>query len=84
MDLAANLAVREIAAGIGKSFQTVYREITRGTKPDGRYQPWWAHNQALLRRRRPKRKQILVGTRLWLAITDKLRRKWSPSAIWSA
>ncbi|MFJ1602625.1 helix-turn-helix domain-containing protein [Streptomyces sp. NPDC088253] len=32
--------VKEIAASIGKSFQTVYREIKRGSKPDGRYQPW--------------------------------------------
>ena len=60
--LAAKLPVKEIAAGIGKSFQTVYREIARGSKPDGRYQPWWAHNQALLRRRRPKSKRILVGS----------------------
>jgi transposase, IS30 family len=79
--LAARLPVKEIAAGIGKTFQTVYREIARGSKPDGRYQPWWAHNQALLRRRRPKRKRILVGTPLWQAITDKLRRKWSPPQI---
>jgi transposase, IS30 family len=79
--LAAKVPVKEIAAGIGKSFQTVYREIARGTKPDGRYQPWWAHNQALLRRRRPKDKRILVGSSLWQAITDKLRRRWSPGQI---
>jgi transposase, IS30 family len=79
--LAAKVPVKEIAAGIGKSFQTVYREIARGSKPDGRYQPWWAHNQALLRRRRPKPKRILVGSPLWQAITDKLRRKWSPPQI---
>jgi IS30 family transposase len=79
--LAAKVRVKEIAAGIGKSFQTVYREIALGTKPDGRYQPWWAHNQALLRRRRPKDKRILVGSSLWQAITDKLRRRWSQRQI---
>jgi IS30 family transposase len=79
--LAAKVRVKEIAAGIGKSFQTVYREIALGTKPDGRYQPWWAHNQALLRRRRPKDKRILVGSSLWQAITDKLCRRWSPGQI---
>src|SRR5918995_1635829 len=79
--LAAKVPIKEIAASIGKTFQTVYREIARGTKADGRYQPWWAHNQALLRRRRPKSKLILVGTPLWQAITDKLRRKWSPPQI---
>jgi transposase, IS30 family len=79
--LAAKIPVKEIAAEIGKSFQTVYREIARGTKPDGRYQPWWAHNQALLRRKRPKTKRIVAGTPLWHAITDRLRRKWSPGQI---
>src|ERR671911_3161379 len=79
--LAARVPVKEIAAGIGKSFQTVYREIPRGSKPDGRYQPWWAHNQALLRRQRPKAKRIVAGSRLWQAIADKLRVKWSPPQI---
>ena len=79
--LAAKVPVKEIAAAIGKSFQTVYREIARGSKPDGRYQPWWAHNQALLRRRRPKPKRITVGTPLWQAISDKLLCRWSPPQI---
>jgi IS30 family transposase len=79
--LQANLPVKEIAAGINKSFQTVYREIARGSKPDGRYQPWWAHNQALLRRRRPKPKRIVTGSKLWRAITAKLKVKWSPQQI---
>jgi transposase len=50
--LHAKQSVKQIATLIGKSFQSVYREIKRGSKPDGRYQPWWAHNQALLRRQR--------------------------------
>jgi transposase len=50
----AGRSKKEIAAGIGKSFQTAYREIHRHGKPDGSYQLWWAHNQALLRRRRSK------------------------------
>jgi hypothetical protein len=45
--------VKQIAARIGKSYQSVYREIARNRKPDGRYQPWYAHNQAYLRRGRP-------------------------------
>src|SRR5690349_19685299 len=52
--LARGERVKAIAARIGKSYQTVYREIARNRKPDGRYQPWFAHNQAYLRRRRPK------------------------------
>ncbi|MDX3214373.1 helix-turn-helix domain-containing protein [Streptomyces sp. ME02-6991-2B] len=56
--LRAGQSAKEIAASIGKSFQTVYREIKRGSKPDGGYQPWWAHTQALLRRKRPKEEKI--------------------------
>ncbi|WP_405652606.1 helix-turn-helix domain-containing protein [Streptomyces sp. NBC_00019] len=41
-----------IAAAIRKSTSTVYREIARGKKDDGSYDPWWAQNQALLRRQR--------------------------------
>ncbi|MET8682298.1 helix-turn-helix domain-containing protein [Streptomyces sp. NPDC004647] len=33
--------VKGIAASIGKSFQTVYREIRRGSGPSGGYPPWW-------------------------------------------
>lgn len=79
--LQAKIPIKEIAAGIGKSFQTVYREIARGSKPDGRYQPWWAHNQALLRRQRPKPTRIVAGSRLWRVISDKLKLKWSPQQI---
>nr|WP_078917756.1 helix-turn-helix domain-containing protein [Streptomyces sp. NRRL S-813] len=38
--LHAKQTVKEIAASIGKSFQTVYREIKRNSKPDGSYHPW--------------------------------------------
>ncbi len=43
--LAAGEPVKSIAARIGKSYQTVYREIARNGKPDGRYQPWHAHGR---------------------------------------
>jgi transposase, IS30 family len=79
--LQAKESVKEIAATIGKSFQTVYREIARGAKRDGRYQPWWAHNQALLRRKRPKAKRIVSGSKLWRVIAAKLKVKWSPQQI---
>ncbi|MEV7145496.1 helix-turn-helix domain-containing protein [Streptomyces sp. NPDC093084] len=46
--LQAKQTVKEIAASIGKSFQTVCREIKRNAKPDGSDHPWWAHNQSLL------------------------------------
>ncbi|MGA5509177.1 IS30 family transposase [Streptomyces umbrinus] len=73
--------VKEIAASIGKSFQTVYREIKRGSKPDGRFQPWWAHNQALLRRRRSKAEKISNSEPLRALVREKLTEKWSPQQI---
>lgn len=52
--LPAGVPVKSIAARIGKSYQMVYREIARNRKADGPYQPWFAHNHAYLRRRRPQ------------------------------
>ena len=79
--LHAKQPIKQIAASIGKSFQTVYREIKRNSKPDGRYQPWWAHNQALLRRKRPKEHKIRANGPLQKTIRDKLAEKWSPQQI---
>lgn len=79
--LHAGTPVKAIAVGINKSFQTVYREIRRNSKPDGTYQPWWAHNQAIRQRQRPKEKRIQQGSRLHQVIATKLDLKWSPSQI---
>ena len=79
--LAASCPVKEIAAVIGKSFQTVYREVKRNSKPDGRYQPWWAHNQALQRRKRLRAAKLESGPGLRNVVRVKLDRKWSPQQI---
>ena len=79
--LLAGIGVKDIAAGIAKTHQTVYREIARGTKDDGRYQPWWAHDQALVRRRRPRPLRIVRGSKLWEVISAKLTKRWSPQQI---
>jgi IS30 family transposase len=79
--LRAGTPVKVIAAGIGKSFQTVYREIARNSKRDGTYQPWWAHNQAVLRRQRPKPRRISRRCRLQDVIAARLTLKWSPQQI---
>jgi IS30 family transposase len=70
-----------IGAAIDKSFQTVYRELRRNSKPDGSYQPWWAHNQALRRRQRPKPTKLVAGNKLRAAVGRKLKVKWSPQQI---
>jgi IS30 family transposase len=79
--LHAGHSPKVIGAAIGKSFQTVYREIRRNSKPDGSYQPWWAHNRALLRRGRPKPTKIAARKKLRSVIKAKLDVKWSPQQI---
>jgi IS30 family transposase len=79
--LRAGLSVKQIGGQIGKSFQTVYREVRGNSKPDGSYQPWWAHNQAVLRRRRPKPVKLAVDTRLRQLVLAQLKLRWSPQQI---
>jgi transposase, IS30 family len=73
--------VKSIAVRIGKSYQTVYREIARNGKPDGRYQPWHAHGQAHLRRRRSRPRRVSVDEQLRAAIAGQLAKHWSPAQI---
>jgi IS30 family transposase len=70
-----------IAARIGKCFQSVYREIARNRRPDGRYQPWYAHNRAYQRRRRPKPRRFALDAGLREAVAGKLAKRWSPAQI---
>ena len=79
--LAAGEPVKEIAERIGKSFQSVYREIARNRKPDGTYQPWYAHGLAYQRRRRPKTRRLTADDGLRLVVAKKLAKKWSPAQI---
>ena len=73
--------MKSIAARIGKSYQAVYRELARNCKPDGSYQPYYAHNQAHQRRRRPKPRRLVADSRLRELVVGKLRRRWSPEQI---
>ena len=73
--------VKDIAERIGKTYQSVYREIARNRKPDGTYQPWYAHGQAHQRRRRPKTRRLVADDGLRIAVAKKLARKWSPAQI---
>ena len=79
--LATRESVKSIAERIGKSYQSVYREIARNKKPDGSYQPWFAHNQAHLRRRRPKASLVAVDDALRAAVAGKIGKRWSPAQI---
>ena len=79
--LDASERVKAIAARIGKSYQSVYREVARNRKPDGRYQPWFAHGQAHLNRRRPKPHRFSSDPELTAVVAAKLRKRWSPQQI---
>ena len=79
--LARGEPVTQIAARIGKSYQTIYREVARNRKVDGRYQPWFAHNQAHLRRRRSKLHRFAVDAELREVVAGKLAKRWSPAQI---
>jgi IS30 family transposase len=79
--LAAKEPVKSIAARIGKTYQTVYREIARNKKPAGSYQPYHAHAQAHQRRRRPRARRVVADEALRRAIASKLDVRWSPAQI---
>ena len=79
--LACGEPVKVIAARIGKSYQSVYRELARNRKPDGRYQPWYAHSQAYVRRRRPKHRRFDCDAQLREVVAGKLGKRWSPAQI---
>jgi len=73
--------VKAIAARIGKSYQSVYKDVARNQKPDGRYQPWFAHNQAHQRRRRPRPHAFARDRVLRELVAGKLGKRWSPAQI---
>ena len=79
--LARGEPVKAIAARIGKSYQSLYREIARNSKPDGRYQPWYAHGQAHLRRKRPRARVFEADAELAAVVAGRLARRWSPGQI---
>jgi IS30 family transposase len=79
--LSAGEPVKKIAVRIGKCYQSVYREIARNRRPDGGYQPFYAHNLAWDRRRRPKARVIEADTKLAKIIGCQLDKKWSPAQI---
>jgi transposase, IS30 family len=79
--LARGEPVKAIAVRIGRCYQTVYREIARNRKPDGRYQPWYAHNRAYERRRRPRPRRFAADAELRELVAVKLAKRWSPAQI---
>ncbi|WP_051451895.1 IS30 family transposase [Actinospica robiniae] len=70
-----------IAEAIGKSVATVYREIERNSRPNGVYDPYYAHNQAYLARRRDRPAKIEANEPLREQVHALLAAGWSPGQI---
>lgn len=79
--LARSESVKVIAERIGKAYQSVYREIARNRKEDGRYDPWFAHNQAHVRRRRERPRRFESDPDLCAVVAEKLDERWSPAQV---
>jgi len=78
--LAADRAMRQIAATIGRSPSTVSREIARHGGWNG-YRAADADMAAWGRARRPKRCRLAQNVRLQRIVAEKLRLDWSPEQI---
>ena len=84
--LQAGEPVKQIAARIGTSYQSVDREINRGRKPNGVSQPYDAHARAFQQRQRPKQHRVVGDAALRAVITKKMiagkiQVRWSPGQI---
>ena len=77
----AHRSKARIAEMIGKSVASVYREIARNARPDGDYDPYHAHNQAYLARRRDRPTKLEADEQLRGEVAEKLAAGWSPRQI---
>jgi IS30 family transposase len=78
--IAVGKSYRLIAKGLGRSTSTVSREVGRcGGKE--RYRATYAHQQALLRQKRPKTCKLDDNRRLKKHVIAKLEDDWSPEQI---
>jgi IS30 family transposase len=78
--LAAELSVREIAAGLGRAPSTVSREVRRNGSR-GRYRALAAQSQADDRAARPKAARLAVNGVLRDWVQERLEKKWSPEQV---
>lgn len=84
--LSAGLSLRSLARDLGRAPSTLSREVRRNSRCEASgeviYRVCEAQRRAQARRRVARRRRRLVaGERLWLAVVTKLRRGWSPQQI---
>jgi transposase, IS30 family len=77
----SGLAVRAVAARMGRSPSTISRELARNTGPRGMYQPMLAHTLACGRQARPKPSRLARLPALRAAVQEMIGKKYSPEQI---
>jgi transposase, IS30 family len=76
------LAVRAVAARMGRSPSTICRELARNADPrTGGYQPEQAHRMAWERQRRPKPSRLSRHPQLRAQVQQMLDRRYSPEQV---
>ncbi len=78
--ISCGLAMREIAAGIGRAPSTVSREIARNGGRS-KYRATASDIAAWRRAQRPKQGKLAATPQLRRLVAQKLRRNWSPEQI---
>lgn len=80
--LRAGMSIRAIGRTLGRAASSISREVRLGTNPaSGAYEPYRAHQQAGVRRKRPKNVKILENPVLFEVVKHWLEKHWSPEQI---
>lgn len=77
---ASGFSIPQIAKEMGRAPSTLYRELKRNLRPNGRYAAMVAHSYATARRRRSRRGSQFPPE-YWDYILDFLNLQWSPEQI---
>ncbi|MBW3085042.1 IS30 family transposase ISPfr16 [Austwickia sp. TVS 96-490-7B] len=78
--IAAGCSGRVIAAGLGRDYGVVNREIARCGGRQG-YRAYVAHERAVVQRARPKRRKLESCAQLLAMVNAGFQQRWSPRQI---
>ena len=76
----SHYSLAEIARSLNRSTSTISRELERNRRPTGYYTPGVAHEYAVARRKRPRRKSQFTADQ-WALVLSLLAHKLSPEQI---
>lgn len=76
--LCKEFSTKEIAKALNRHISSIYREIKRISGP---YSPDKAHNNALLKSKNSKKREIFQNKELKFYVLEKLNLFWSPEQI---